>query len=722
MDSGVCRNHFVRVLLLVFCGLLAASRVAADGVNFRSEFTYTNSTSDITNENTGEEITSDFTRLRQRYNFDAVRTLFPYLRLEAGAFYELDDSTSSSDGPDVDMEETTTRPYLRLDLDNPLYQAGIEVRRTEIEEEVTGLPDTEKTRDEINTILGWKPADLPEFNLRFFTDHIYDDPETIDRYEKLLTLDSQYQIGTDLELSYLYTRDDIDNDLRNTDSLDQNHTGRIEYLRNFFNGRLSVNSTYLFRKRTFEFSGSAGAEVPILRSAGLFALDDTPDEGALDNNVFLIDGNTTTSAGIDIGLGGDITTLTNIGLDFGFPVEVDKIDLWVDRRLSASVADSFSWDIYTSDDNRADSDWTLVATVPSAPFATFENRFEIFFPTTVTTRYIKVVTRPLSPAVPEAPLFSNIFVTEIEAFRIVTGSQADTDQETIDHSYNLNLLGRLTDATRVGYNFYYRTQDQDFADDRTEMSNDFSLKHIFNQVFSLSSRFSLTDTELGDEDSTNYDYSASFYARYLETLEQTLTYSWRRDDEEEGTRDQSSILLRTNALLYRGWNAFLDLGYTREDPIDEPEITTTLIRTGTNLIPHDKLTINFNYERSEDSQSGEENNTENDWEIQAFFTPTRALSFNARYHVVDRGETKTTLQDYSANWSPFPDGNLQLFFSYNEILRPEEDQKERTIGPSLRWTIGPHAFLDLSYTISKVETETQTVDTNSLNGNLRILF
>jgi hypothetical protein len=77
------------------------------------------------------------------------------------------------------------------------------------------------------------------------------------------------------------------------------------------------------------------------------------------------------------------------------------------------------------------------------------------------------------------------------------------------------------------------------------------------------------------------------------------------------------------------------------------------------------------------------------------------VSLFGRFDVVDRGGDKTTLQNYSANWSPFPDSPFQFFFTFSETLRPEDNQKDRAIGPNLRWTISRHADLEFFYNISK---------------------
>ncbi len=159
------------------------------------------------------------------------------------------------------------------------------------------------------------------------------------------------------------------------------------------------------------------APIQLVPFAGLAGINDTSHLGALTANSALIDGNLTVSSGINIGqapsLSGDFRQ-RNMGLDFGVQTTVSTIYVWVDRPLPPVVVNSFSWDIYTSPDNQ---NWFFAQTVFPAYFSQFANRFEISF-STVSARYVKVVTRPLAIAVIPPPGFdvSNIFITEVQAF------------------------------------------------------------------------------------------------------------------------------------------------------------------------------------------------------------------------------------------------------------------------------------------------------------------
>ena len=186
-----------------------------------------------------------------------------------------------------------------------------------------------------------------------------------------------------------------------------------------------------------------------------------------------------------------------------------------------------------------------------------------------------------------------------------------------------------------------------------------------------------------------------------------------------------SKFLRNNAALYRGWSLFVDGGYGWEEPVQSSsQITTWTLRSGTNVKPNDKLTINLNYLYTRTNQSGLDigPDTDQQFDIQAFFIPFETLSIFGKVSWVDRDSDTNTFQNYAVNWSPFPDGDLQFFFIYNETLRTNDDHEERVIGPGLKWTIGRFGLLDLTYTWSRSEDNVQKVDSKILNGNLRILF
>ena len=705
------------------------SIVRADTLRVRGDWEVTTTDSRVTNTATGERIESKFTRTVQQYNLDVTKNIFPTLTLLGGAFYELTDLDTTTDGQDSQSEETFLRPFVRLDLNTPLYAAGAEFRHSRIENDFGEDFRTVAKRDDLNTFFGYRPVGLPEFTVRYDQNRSYNEAGTRDTLEKTLQLESTYNPIDTLRLSYFYQRDQNEERIRNSKIVNQRHNGRIDYSRQFIDNRVTMNTGYQIDYNLQELPAQAIVDTEITPTAGLFSIDDTPEDGpALAPNNALIDGLVNVSAGIDIGLGGDETTLTNIGLDLGLPTDINRILLWVEQRLTPAVANSFIWDIYVSPDNLDTSTWIPVATVSPAPFGIFENRFEITFPT-VRTRFIKVVTRPLSPIVPGSGSFPNIFVTEMEPFLTISDVPVTTDLESLDHNYNLTLTGRLSSRTVLGYDLFYRVREQDLAvvagtDKRSEISNGLFLRHTFNPVFSTNARVLRSDTDVNDLRIIDYSYSASLRAQYIETFNQNLVFSGTRSELEDGAASTYSIFLRNNAVLYRNWSAFLDFGHSWSNTLFFGEETTNEVRFGTNAQPHRTLTLTLDGRwLSTDPKSPEfADSSEINYNLQAFFVPYPTISLFGKISVRDREDRRSTVQNYTLNWSPFPDGALQFTFLYNETLRPEIDGRDVNFGPAINWTISRHLFLESQYSISTSDTQTQEVETSTLRAEIRFIW
>jgi len=222
--------------------------------------------------------------------------------------------------------------------------------------------------------------------------------------------------------------------------------------------------------------------------------------------------------------------------------------------------------------------------------------------------------------------------------------------------------------------------------------------------------------------SVDYVYNASLRAKWLNTLNQVLSFGRRTSSNQEGDSAQDSVLLRTNAHLYRGLDAFLDLGYSLEELVDGTRNASRTIKVGTDVKPFDKLSFNFNHSYKEtellDTQS--DNLVEHQTDLQGFYVPFANLSLFAKISIVDKLQTSGTYQNYAINWSPFPQGDLQFFFNYNEVLRSDSDQIERTFGPGARWAIGRYVVLDLSYQKGTTEDTLIKTDTESFSAEVKL--
>ena len=208
----------------------------------------------------------------------------------------------------------------------------------------------------------------------------------------------------------------------------------------------------------------------------------------LSQNALLIDGNLTAGAGIDLGLPApaEDAQSRNIGLDFLNPTEVNRLLVWVDRDLPVEVANSFSWEIYSSPDNVI---WRRETGVSAAPFGPFENRFQIDFPA-VTARYVKVVTRPLSVgraglvAFPGHPRDGDAGVPQAAGGR--GQRQADADHPPRQYRREAAASRRAVAVLRgVSTCTMGRTRSAASTD---TLSNGVSVNHSFGRIFSVYAR------------------------------------------------------------------------------------------------------------------------------------------------------------------------------------------------------------------------------------------
>ena len=132
--------------------------------------------------------------------------------------------------------------------------------------------------------------------------------------------------------------------------------------------------------------------------------------------------------------------------------------------------------------------------------------------------------------------------------------------------------------------------------------------------------------------------------------------------------------------------------------------------------------MNFQFRRSDQSGADIGPKDESKWDVQAFYTPFSNLSFFAKVNGLHRDGESDTFQQYTVNWSPYPDGDLQFFFTFNEVLISENNQKQTVVGPGLKWRIGRHINVDMSYNWTTDDSDIQKIESNIFNTELKIIF
>ena len=396
-----CRALCVLPSVVVFIAVVVPGEPWGDGIfegvtgSVESNYSFVSTKTTDAAGNTTKITANNYAN---RFTLNVNYNLFPKLNLNAGGTFE-DDITVPVNTDTIERTEfRRIRPYVFLTLRDPVYSGSLGYDLREDTVRTSGLPKTTLTQDNYTATFDWRPEGLPWTNVAYTKTNTHDgDRSVVDTEKDYLYLKSQYRYQG-LDLWYVGTYTNTQDKIRNFETTEWSNEGRLAYSTTLFNGRTSLSTDNRVNVTNID---TTQRQLTVFALAGLSVLSDTPATVTLDPNPALINGNQTASAGVNIGLpalGGD-TRQRNLGLDFLVPQQLSRLLVWVDigvnATLPAVISDSFLWEVYTSTDN---VNWTLYRAGTPAPFGPFDKRFEISFPS-VTTRYIKVVTRPLSAAV-----------------------------------------------------------------------------------------------------------------------------------------------------------------------------------------------------------------------------------------------------------------------------------------------------------------------------------
>lgn len=717
--------------LLVLPALMAVSGalgrgVRAEGLSGYLEYDY--SRNDTENRDAGGQsihtATDSFTQL---YNLTLDRKLYPNLNFLASGIFKKRDDSLDTEGAKSDTTTTTLRPYVSLNLRTPLYVADVAYSRNEEKVKPPGISSTTTVRESYTSTLYWRPDRFPDLKIQYFRDLLYDKARvSSDTITDLYQATSNYRPTEALSLYYQGTFRNTDLRLSNTTTKETTNNGRVNYSNHWWRRRITFGLDYNITNQKIETATSGAGEVGlrVFPFAGLSTSSDTPENAALVANPALIDGDLVAGAGINLGLptpGGD-TRRRNMGLDFLVATEINTLYVLVDRDV-AQVADAFSWRIYTSDDNQ---NWVLRQTVSPAVYSPTFNRFEIRF-ANVNSRYVKVVTAPLTPVVPFASAYPTILVTELQCEIRKPASEVAGTLTSTFQSGTLDFRVLLMESVNLAYEFTYVFSKRDPGDLRYTASNGLSFFRQFNNVFSGRGRVAF---ENGEEQAGHREavlYTLSMTAVPFQTLFHSLTFSGKNESTAGGKDTNISILLYNIVKLYEGIDANLSGGISFQEAATGRKDRNTLMNAGATFVPNRKVNLTLLYNgtttvTSGGGLAGETTNSTRASEADLVITPVQTVYLFGSYRVEkSTASPSRNVLNYSLNWSPIPDGALHMTFYYNETIR-SDDSKERSIVPSLRWYVTPRSYLNLSYQNLKSETPALTTVSNVYSGTVRVSF
>jgi hypothetical protein len=725
------RTRRIFVALPLLPAILLASAILstdsrAEGLSGYLEFEYSRADTKLKNSG-GQSVDTSSDSIAQLYSLTFDKKLYPNLGVLASGLFQKRDIASDVDGLKSDTTTTTLRPYVQLNLRTPLYFAEAAYSRNEEKRENTGISPVTTVRETYVSTLYWRPDRLPDLRLQYSRDRLYDkERSSLDTVTDLYQATSNYRPTGTLSLYYHGTLQNTDLRLSGTTTKELNNNGRVNYSNNWWRRRITFGLDYNISNQVLETETTGSGEVGlrVFPFSGLSTASDTPENAVLLSNPALIDGEVAAGTGINLGLpppGGD-TRFRNMGLDFLVATEINTLFVWVDRNVE-DLSATFSWRVYTSDDNQ---NWALRQTVFPAVYSSTFNRFEIRF-ANVNARFVKLVTGPLSPVVPNAFLFPTILVTELQAEIRRPASEAAGKLTTTSQNGTLDFRAVLLEPVNLTYEFTYIFTKRDPGELQYTASNGLSFSRQLNKVFSGRGRVAF---EIGEEQAGHREallYTASVTAVPFQTLFHSLTLSGREETVAGRKGSNISILLYNIAKLYEGIDANLGGGISfQEDPTGRRN-RNTQVNGGATFVPNRKVNLTLLYNGTKTVTSGGElagETTESTraGEADLAFTPVQTVYLFGSYRIeVSTSAPRRNILNYSLNWSPFPDGTMHLTFYYNETIR-SDDSKERSIVPNLRWYFTRRSYLNLSYQNLKSETPALTTTSNVYSGTVRIPF
>jgi hypothetical protein len=695
--------------------LIWAVSVRADSLRLLTDLEY-----EITNSTTTEKATdlryeTERSVFSQLYSLEIQKELMPNLKLNFGGLFDQDDSnstTSDPQGQDNDMKNTAFRPYLDLQLSSPLLRATAGYRKNEIKRRASTSGTRRDFTEEYSAALSWDPVEWPEVDLDFTRNLAYNKPLTNDQQVDTYQLRSRYTYQ-DYRFIYSHTTSDARNNVTDFDTLTNSDNGTLRFSRSYWQDKVAVNSSLRASRQAIEFSGSGDRLVPttstgviIGSTADPLPQTSDPDPGFSLEDVDLL---------VDSPLAAD---QFSFGLDFGAPTDVDRLFINLVDLANNSSAD-FIWEVYVRDNSS--EEWSRVSAVQNSTNRA-ENRFELAF-ASLETRFIKIVTRPLAPPVVSAG--ENLLISNLVARRTLP---ADTSEFiTTDWTGDMSVNWKHSVRTSTGYDFLYREQRSDPLDEKkTQLNTGVRLRHRFNHVFLGNMQLQRAESrEQGEGPRTDYTYSAALAAKYLETFDQSLTYSYSHQrDENARTGTSNAVFLRSNLDLYQGWSLYLDNGYSWQDPAEGADTNTTFVRIGSNIVPNRWLNLTLNYGVSWSRETGRPVSRDQNGRLVIAWVPTSTLSLSADLAFTDEtGDVKdsTVDQRYFINWSPFRDGTLLFSLAYGHS-NESDDEKTWTLSPTLRWQVNRKTQMTLEYALGERQDLTESVEFENISLALRVFY
>lgn len=643
--------------------------------------------------------------LDQRYRLTLRQSLTEYLTMRLG--YRRFDFSSETAG--TDFGRRSDEPELELIYSRP----GLFGSLTVLDRSSRGssFSDELDTRSVLGH-LSWNATSRLELSARFREESNTTEAVVFGRNTEIRFLDvgGNYR-RRHWSTAYSFERYEIENTATGLESVQDRHEVRLDGARRFLDGRLSLGFSGELTEidRSEEVRSGTGLAEPIPARAGLFAIDPSPEVGALEPVPGLADGDFETPVTPEIQIG-DAFSFRNLGVELGATRPVTQIEVGVDAPSDPGLV----WQAWHSADNLLWEPIAGVVTVWDGGLL----RYTVRFPET-TDRFFKVVNVTINAA-------SDVAVTELRALRDVleagltergesTLVRADVSAGFVPHervSANVSAGILQDEGLRTG------ALRRDFEDIHYSGLVTIDLpRHLQARAsyryFDAENRI---EPVLVRKEALT---SAALAWEPLPALEATLSYSLREEeDEARPIRTTESQRLFVSAELLPGLELDSSLEWTElEDPLGDRDRTVFAWRERLEARPTLAWTVigGFSVVSYEDV-AGERILDRNSLDLRATWraAPFLVLTGDWSYNT-DRfrdTETRNSLrQSYSVSYSP--GSKLNLTGSYQEF---DDERFRETVTVSAGFSYRLHPRFRLFGNLTRSETTLGVADTTEISS------
>ena len=594
-----------------------------------------------------------------------------------------------------------------------------------------GTQDTRRV-DRLTAQLDWHPDRLPGLTLQGERRGNRDDQLNLDQTETRLQggVDYAFHGLKLLEVNRLATLDDGQAVFARRSVETQ---GEVSYDDSFFNGRATVSGSYSATWTRLDERAEAGQAVSIPTAVPIVVASTSIDDTPLDDRDHpllptpaLVDGNLRDSAGISIGP--DAGSYRNIGMDLGRVVTLDsfRIDVRDSGGNPVPAGGSVIWNVYVSTDGLS---WTPVTGGAATAFNATLSLYEVTI-APAASRYFKVINFGVNS--------TDTQVTEIEAFfHTAFAPHENRRTNVLLTTGTASLLGRPVDPVTVTYYGLFNSVRQTIEGEPRLTTNDSD--QIFSAIADPARFLNLTLryeqralSQTGGYRQTFDTYSGVARFAVLETVTTSLEATRILEDDAGQRSVTNGLTLRNFTRLLPALSLSFDVGRQRQEFTTQSRTTDQTLFDAVaiaELTTDLRLTLNATYTRNRNvlegplvpADQGVPPARDERYEAELFYRPSRQLGLAARVGYVSSDQASGVVQYYRIEWFPFPGGTLSLGGTYDQDVDAYAGVTSRRLILSPRWTLNPHAILDLTYT-RLVQTGTTSARTNTFLAAMTVTF